>query len=187
MKIAIIGGIGSGKSAVVHTISGLGYIVCDCDAIYKEICTTKEYIDKIDKYFDVVKDGIIDKKALSEIVFSDKEKLALLNSIAHPLVFDRVDKLSQKSKDNIFIEVSAFDIGMKDRFDKIIFVDCPHDKRVERILERNPSLNKDMIEKIMSSQMDIEKMKSISDYVIVNDSDMEELRKKVKAMLKDIK
>lgn len=187
MKIAIIGGIGSGKSAVVHIISGLGEVVCDCDAIYKEISTTKEYIDIIDKHFGVVKKGIIDKKALADIVFSDEEKLELLNSLAHPLVFERLDKLSEQCKGNLYIEVSAFDMSMQDRFDKFILVEAPKDTRIERIVARsNHSMDIDTIAKILQCQLSINEMQKIADYVIVNDSSKEVLKERVKAVVDSI-
>ena len=49
MKIAVIGGIGSGKSYVLNLIAGFGERVCDCDAIYKEISVTDDYVKSIAK------------------------------------------------------------------------------------------------------------------------------------------
>ena len=95
MKIAVIGGIGSGKSYVLNLIAGFGERVCDCDAIYKEISVTDDYVKSIAKVFDVVKDGVIDRKKLAETVFSDREKL--------------INNLALKLKNNCTIVTGRYD------------------------------------------------------------------------------
>lgn len=185
MKIAVIGGIGSGKSYVLNLIAGFGERVCDCDAIYKEISVTDDYVKSIAKVFDVVKDGVIDRKKLAGIVFSDREKLKLLNSVAHPLVFKKLDKIYAECKGNLYVEVSAFNKAMSDKFDKIILVYGDKEVRIERVIDRS-GYDREYIENVMREQAAIEEMKNFADYIIVNDSDKENLREKVKAVLDDI-
>ena len=76
MLIAVIGGIGSGKSTVVNMLAKRGYRVCDCDAIYRQVCEREDYIAKVGEVFDVVKEGRIDKQKLGKIVFSDNANCA---------------------------------------------------------------------------------------------------------------
>lgn len=185
MKIAVIGGIGSGKSYVLNLISGLGERVCDCDAVYREIASTDEYKARLSEYFDVVKDGEIDRKKLGAKVFADREKLALLNSLAHPLVFARLDEIYSKGEGNLYIEVSAFDKSMAKRFDKIILVDSDKELRVRRVMDRS-GYEREYIDKVMKEQSSIEEMKKKADYVIVNDCGEEELKEKVKAVIRSI-
>lgn len=185
MKIAVIGGIGSGKSYVLNLIAGFNERVCDCDAIYKEIATTQKYKSELAKYFDVVKDGVIDRQKLGQIVFSDREKLQLLNSVAHPLVFERIDRIYSEKKSNLYVEVSAFDEKMADKFDKIIFVDTDKSLRVTRISDRS-GYSKEYISKVMREQMSPENMKRLADYVIQNDCDSETLRQRVKTVIDEI-
>ena len=88
-KIAITGGIGSGKSEAIKIIKELGFPVFSCDEIYKEIIFSKEYVQRIEENFPTcVKNGIIDRKELSAIVFANREKRDLLNSLSHPLIME---------------------------------------------------------------------------------------------------
>lgn len=182
MKIAVIGGIGSGKSSVLNIIADLGERVCDCDAVYKEITLSKEYISKIDKEFGAVKDGAIDKKLLGEIVFNDKTKLKKLNELAHPMVFERLQRINDSGKGNLYIEVSAFDKDMAKKFDKIICVAGEKDLRIQRVVDRS-GYTKEHIDKIIKEQMPQEEMQKLADYVILNDGDMDNLRNKVKTIV----
>ncbi|MDE5616776.1 MAG: dephospho-CoA kinase, partial [Clostridia bacterium] len=102
MKIAVIGGIGSGKSKVISILSQFGERVCDCDEIYKQVCEMPEYIRSIDENFHTVKDGAIDKKALAATVFSDREKLSLLNSLAHPYVVKELERIYRQEAGVLF-------------------------------------------------------------------------------------
>lgn len=182
MKVAIIGGIGSGKSSVLTLLSNYGERICDCDEIYRQICEKTTYIQQIQEKFGVVKDGKIDKKSLAEIVFADKEKLKLLNSLAHPLVFEELDKIYNQSDSNLFVEVSAFDIDMKNYFDEIIFVRSDKDTRIERVKSRN-NCDADYVLSIMSKQMSDEEMESVADFVVVNDGDIQSLESQVEWIL----
>lgn len=182
MKIAVIGGIGSGKSYVINLIADLGERVCDCDAIYKEIAATQEYVNLVSEYFDAVEDGVIDRERLAKIVFSDRKKLELLNSLAHPLVFERIEQIYKNGKGNLYVEVSAYDKSMASRFDKIILVDCDKELRITRVIDRS-GYSRDYIEKVIQEQTSLEDMKEYADYVIVNDCDKENLKAKVKAVI----
>ncbi|MDE5655446.1 MAG: dephospho-CoA kinase, partial [Clostridia bacterium] len=164
MKIAVIGGIGSGKSRVIDCIKELGERACDCDAIYRDIVSQEDYIERVSKAFGVVKDGVIDKKLLAQIVFSDKAKLKELGELAHPLIFDKVHKIYEEQKSNLYIEVSAFDLSMKKYFDEIVYVKCKLDKRVERVKIRN-NLEEDYIFSIISSQLSDSEMESVADFI----------------------
>ncbi len=182
MKIAVIGGIGSGKSRVIDYIKELGERTCDCDAIYSQVLSQEDYIARVSKAFGVVKDGVIDKKALEQIVFSDKEKLKELSELAHPLIFDKVHKIYQEEDSNLYIEVSAFDLSMTKYFDEIVYVKSARGKRVERVKIRN-NYQEDYIASIMSSQLSDSEMESVADYVIVNDGTLQELYEQVEHLI----
>ena len=81
-KIAITGGIGSGKSTVIELIKDQGFPVFSCDEIYKEIIVSKEYIQKIQENFPTaVKNGLIDKQILSTRYSPNYEKAFLENGL----------------------------------------------------------------------------------------------------------
>ncbi|MDE6211541.1 MAG: dephospho-CoA kinase [Clostridia bacterium] len=182
MKIAVIGGIGSGKSRVIECLDQLGERTCDCDKIYKDILKDREYIRQVGELFGVVTDGEIDKKALAEIVFSDEAQLKKLNALAHPLVFKRVDDIYKEGEGNLYVEVSAFDESMAKYFDEIVYVKSEQCQRVERIKIRN-NFEENYILSIIAKQMSAEKMQGIADFVIVNDSTLEELYRQVEYLI----
>ena len=178
MKIAVIGGIGSGKSRVIEFLKELGENTCDCDQVYKNISAKDEYIRQVGLTFDVVKDGEIDKRALAQIVFSDETQLKKLNDLAHPLVFKKIDELYENIEGNLYIEVSAFDKSMAKYFDEVILVRSEKDKRIERVKARN-NFEEAYILSIIARQMPTEEMLDFADFVIVNDGRLDELQRQV--------
>lgn len=73
MRIAVIGGIGSGKSEVMKIAKERGFFCLSADEINAELLKTPSYIQKIATLFpSVVSNGVVDKGALAKIVFSDR-------------------------------------------------------------------------------------------------------------------
>lgn len=182
MKIAVIGGIGSGKSLVIEYLDQLGERTCDCDKIYKEILCDKEYVRQVGEAFGVVTDGVIDKKALASIVFSDERQLKKLNALAHPLVFKKVDEIYKRKQGNLYVEVSAFEESMAGYFDEIVYVKSDQSNRVLRVKTRN-NFEENYILSIISKQMSPDKMQQLADFVIVNNSSLEELFRQVEYLV----
>ena len=90
MKIAITGGIGSGKSAVAEVARRKGYCVASCDETYAKLCRSEDFLKDLRKLFpDAVKEDPprLDRKILANTVFSSDEKRAALNAFAHPRIF----------------------------------------------------------------------------------------------------
>ena len=80
LKIAVTGGIGSGKSFALQYIASLGFPVFSCDEIYKQVILSKEYIEKIQQVFpECVIENQINRKKLAEIVFSNDAQMKQLN------------------------------------------------------------------------------------------------------------
>ena len=124
-KIAITGGIGSGKSAVSDILRDKGYPVYSCDEIYKELIKSKAYIKEIEKVFPgVVKQGEIDKKSLADIVFTNEQERMRLNKIAHPLVMKTLLKrMNENESQIVFAEVPLLLEGsFENLFDQTIVV-----------------------------------------------------------------
>ena len=81
MRIAIIGGIGSGKSTVLQILKNKGYDVLSCDEVNSKLICDKEYLKRLNETFvGAVVNGKLDKKVLSSIVFNSKSELDKLNS-----------------------------------------------------------------------------------------------------------
>ena len=190
-KIAITGGIGSGKSTVIKILKEKGFPVFSCDAIYKELFTTQEYVNKVSTIFpNVVVDGKIDKKLLSGLVFKDKYKLALLNSIAHPSIMNRLfDCMAECEGDVVFAEVPLlFEIDAEVFFEEIWVISRDKDDRIRAVQNRDGASKPDVESKIAaqidySSTIGQEKLKNKKVFIIENNSTIDALKRKIEKKL----
>ena len=186
-KIAITGGIGSGKSTVAEIIARQGFSVISCDEIYKQLLQSKDFLDIISSEFDgvVTDDGKLDRKKLSTVVFSDKQKLEKLNSITHPAIMNEAFEQMQSSGIH-FCEVPLlFECGYEKYFDNVIVVLRDKDKRISDIVKRD---NKSVAEAnlLINSQFDYDNCLFEKYYVIHNDGGISDLQSAVLKIIKDI-
>ena len=183
-KIAITGGIGSGKSTVSAYIKERGYPVFSCDEIYKEVITTPAYINAIQKVFpNVIQNGEIDRKRLSEQVFTDEKKRLDLNAVAHPLIMQRLmEKMQACTSELIFAEVPLlFEGGYQNLFDQIIIVKRSVEQRIQSVCERD-GLTREQAQMRMCAQIDYDgeqmhKLEQMSNvFILQNDKDVSHLK-----------
>lgn len=175
MKVAIIGGIGSGKSAVRNILSNNGYNTIDSDEINAKMLTNNEYIKLIDNAFNgVVKGGVIDKIALKNRVFSDESQRLKLNSIAHPMI-KKILIEEMNKYDVVFVEVPLLiECGLAEYFDKIWLVKADKTVRCDRVLKRD-NISSDLFLQINSAQVDDKTREEVATDIIHNDGSLERL------------
>ncbi|MDD5326376.1 MAG: dephospho-CoA kinase [Phycisphaerae bacterium] len=174
--IGILGGVGSGKSAVAAEFAKLGCGVVDADKIAHELLDREAVIKKIVASFgEGVLDrwGRIDHSKVADIVFADADKLLVLNGIIHPLVLARVEVLIKKAKRQGRVKAVVLDmpllmeVGWAKRCDKLIFVECDERIRAERGEKAGLEGGRKYREKF---QISLDKKKSIADNTIDNNS-----------------
>ena len=187
-KIAITGGIGSGKSTVLHILGEMGYPIFSCDEIYREIIDAPEYIQKISAAFpECIKEGKIDRKLLSNIVFENCETLAKLNAIAHPLIMQRLlEKMDNCASEKVFAEVPLlFEGNYENLFDKVIVIYRNKDKRIESVVNRD-QISSGSVKKRISTQFDYDDeknknlLKNCNVIFIENEGDLPSLKNIIK-------
>lgn len=192
-KIAITGGIGSGKSTVVSILREWGYTVFSCDEIYADVIKSSAYVARVKEIFPcVVESGSINKKILSDVVFSDSKKREKLSEIAHPMIMERLEKEMNETKAPIvFAEVPLlFECGFEKRFDGILVVNRELNDRIRSIEKRNGLSEADIIKRI-AAQFDYRKLISEPIYqqdvihFLTNDDSLENLKKKLKQTIMD--
>ena len=157
-KIAITGGIGSGKSTVLLLLKNMGYPVFSCDEINKGLLQDENYVKEVGSLFPkVVQNGVIDKSALAQVVFSNEENRAKLNSIAHPTIMKTLFESMQNCGGNVsFAEVPLlFEGGYANQFDEIIIVMRSFEKRITSVSERDGTDKKSVLNR-MQAQLDYE-------------------------------
>ena len=186
--IAITGGIGSGKSKALQILAEMGYAVFSCDKIYSEVISSPSYIKKISEVFpECILDGKIERKRLSEIVFKNKEKLRLLNGIAHPLIMESLfEQMHACEKDVVFAEVPLlFEGNYENKFDGVIVLMRNKEERIHSIMLRDNISREDAINKI-SMQFDYEqgelRFKNCDAIIIENNGTPDELKLKIQSL-----
>ena len=187
-KIAITGGIGSGKSAVCRILKERGYPVFSCDEINRALLSEKSYLDGLCALFPAcVKDGKLNKAALSALVFSDKEALKTLNAYAHPRISERLRRDMEGAEKTCFAEVPLlFESGMTDLFDGIIVVLRNKEERIRAVVARD-GLTAERAEARMKQQFDYDGTLPDGCLVIENDGDEAAPREKVDEVLEALK
>lgn len=193
IKIAVTGGIGSGKSTVAEFLRSKGLPVFSCDEIYHKLIKQKDYLAAIEARFsNTTKDGKLLKEKLSQIVFTDKDALEALNSITHPLIIKELEKeMEEVQAPFVFAEVPLLFEGKFDsRFDRILVVLREKHSRIHAIMKRD-RLKETCIIARMNNQFDYDRnkealTKSRKVFLINNNDSQEALEKEVSNFLKSI-
>lgn len=184
--IAIVGGIGSGKSVVSHILRLLGYDVYDCDSNAKLLMNTSTRIQSllIDAFGSEVvsSNGEINRRRLSDIIFRDKTSLNTINGIVHPAVKEDINQRLSESKSKLYFVETALpqESGIDKMCDHIWLVDASKDVRISRVMARN-SFSQEQVEERMRKQ-DYSKLDDSKTIIITNDNHSAVLPQVVKAL-----
>ncbi len=193
VRVAVTGGIGSGKSTVLSILQEFGYSVFSCDEIYKNLIQSEDYVALIRQRFGCVKDGKIELDKLSALVFSDPKKREELNALAHPLIMkELLSSMDSAPTDVVFAEVPLLlEGGFESLFDKVLVILRDRQTRVASVVCRD-ALSEGHILARINSQLDYDcdatknTLDTIGAYTIVNDADVASLRNKLQNFLKSI-
>ncbi len=174
-KIALIGGIASGKSIVSGIMSELGAYIIDADVVAREVVAHGTDGEKklIKAFPTCVVDGAVDRRKLRELVFSDKTMLEKLNGITHPLIKKRIAALISGS-DGVSVTVMPLPFDLKN-YDVVVSVYAPPLKRINRLVLRD-NISMQTAQSMISAQWSDQKMLTSSDFVFVNDGDLTKIR-----------
>lgn len=183
MKIAVTGGIGSGKSEILKVADKLSVATVSCDEINKDLLKDESYLTLLRKEFPgAFTDGGLDKNLLSGIIYSDEKMREKLNSIAHPLIFNRI---KEDTRDPLVVEIPLMNSDVAGWFDEIIYVHTEKDRRLD-FLEKNRGMKKEDAIKIMSTQNSEEELFSFATKVIYNTESFEEFSLAAEELLKSL-
>jgi len=174
LKVGVTGGIGSGKTLVCSIISAMGYPVFNADLEARRIIDSdSNVVCSIKKIFgdSIYVNGILNRKEVAKIVFSDPFLLEKLNSIVHPAVAKHFSRwILPYSSRSLVIEEAAilFESGAYRSVDKTIVVTAPNELRIQRIKERD-GISRETILGRMNNQLPQEELIKKCDYIIEND------------------
>ena len=187
-SIAITGGIGCGKSAVGAILRDAGEIVLDADQIARRVTQSPECLQAIQAAFGAhfVQDGQLQRAALREYIFSDKERRERLNAITHPLIQQELLRL-MSSHHRVFVEIPLlFETGWQSMFQRVWLVTADRDIRLARIVARD-NIALQLAEKMIDSQMPESEKIALADVVIYNNGDRESLKMQTEEWLQSLK
>lgn len=189
--IGLTGSISTGKTQVSNYLRDRGEKVIDADLIAREVVDLGPVKEKIKEAFgnDIYKDDELDRKALGEIVFRDKEKIQVLNEIEHPEIYRIILEEIKNSKGRVFVDIPLLfesqhlneKYGLD--FDEVWLVYVNRETQVKRLIKRDRISRGYALEKI-NSQMPVEDKKIMADVIIDNSGSLEETFKQVEENLK---
>jgi dephospho-CoA kinase len=187
--IGLTGGIGSGKSTVLELFKILGVKTYSADEYSKKLVNTDPYlINLIKSSFgeNIYDKGQLNSKKLSDIVFEDKEKLKLLNSIIHPAVAKDFKLFLNSNNEDYIVKEAAiiFETKSENNYDKIILIQSPLEIRIERVINRD-NISREEVMKRINNQLDENLIIDKCDYVISNEN-KEDLEDKVLSIHHDL-
>ncbi|MDR1460607.1 MAG: dephospho-CoA kinase [Campylobacteraceae bacterium] len=190
LKIVLTGGIASGKSSVSERLKKSGFSIIDADDIAHEVLA--DNVDKIAKVFgeEYVKNSVVDRKKLGELVFADKEKKELLESILHKEIYKKIAKAAkilEELKKPYIVDIPLF-FEKEEIYeaDLTIVVYAPKEQQLVRLMKR-ASLSEREANNRLDAQMDIEIKKQKADIVVDNSKDLMHLQKETNKLIKILK
>ncbi len=190
MVIGITGGIASGKSTISLLLKKLGASIIDVDLIGREVVQKGEKAyNEIVKYFGediLLLNGEINRKKLGDMVFSDKEKLHVLNGITHPeiirRVVDKIKELKENGAHVIVIDAAIlFEMGLDKYCDSIWLIHIDKETQLNRLMERDRFVYLDAMNRI-KSQYENEDKFGLADVIINNNKPLEVIEKEIKEL-----
>ncbi len=173
LKIGLTGGIGSGKTTVAKVFEVLGIPVYYADDAAKELMYKNKQLKQqlishfgTATYFD---NGELNRKHLSSIVFADKEKLALLNSLVHPATIADAQQWFSKQTAAYVVKEAAllFESGTAEGLDYVIGVTAPFTVRIKRVMDRD-AVTAEEVKRRMANQIDEQLKMKLCDFVLHN-------------------
>lgn len=194
MIIGITGSIGTGKSTVSNYLISKGYSVVDADKISKGAYNIGSNGYKaILEVFGVEilnSNGEVDRKKIKKIVFDNSNMLQRLNMAIHPIIINEIEKeieILLESQNVVFLDAPLLiETELHKKVDKIIVVACDKNEQINRIIKRD-KITADMAISIINSQMSIDEKLKFADYIVYNNSTIENLYSQVDEIILEIK
>lgn len=188
--IGIAGGVGSGKTTVARMLGDLGCVVVHSDDLARLALRQPDVRDAIASWWGpgvLDSSGEVDRGAVARIVFARPAERKRLESLVHPWIEERRREIFDGAPPGtpaLVIDAPLlFEAGLDAECDAVIFVETDRAARLARLGETR-GWNQDELDKREDSQLGLDEKRSRSDYVIVNDGDLQALREQVGRILK---
>ena len=188
MILGITGGTGCGKTTLLQLIADQGGMVLDCDAIYHQLLSTDaQLLSQIEARFPgTVENGILQRKKLGNLVFSDSSALKDLNTITHSAVAAQVRRSLKSNPSLAAIDaIALFESGLDQLCDITVAVTAPTEDRVRRLMARD-GISEDYARRRIAAQPEESWFREKCSYVLANDGSPAQFRDKCLAFLRQL-
>ncbi|MEO6694875.1 MAG: dephospho-CoA kinase [Ignavibacteria bacterium] len=192
LVIGITGGIGSGKTLVCKMLAKRGFKVYYADMIAKNLyLTDKKIVKEIVKVYgkDILNyKGKVNLPKLKDKIFANKSNYESINKLVHPAVIKFLKKEISKSKYELVLVEAAvlFESGFHESLDYIVTIYSNKKNRINRLMIRDES-SRTEINLLMKFQLDENRKMEMSDFVIMNNKTVDDLKKQVDFLSKVLK
>ena len=186
MILGITGGTGCGKTTLLNCIAEQGGLILDCDAIYHDLLRTDPALLRaIEARFPgTVENGMLQRKKLGSLVFSDEKALSDLNAITHGTVKAEVlRRLAGKPKLAAIDAIALFEGGLAELCDVTVAVTAPEEARIQRLVVRD-GIDRDYARRRIDAQKSASWFRENCDYFLVNDGTQAQFRTACLAFLR---
>jgi len=188
-RVALTGGIASGKSTVANLFAAHGVPLIDTDVIAREVVEPGQpALTAVARAFGSVvldPDGRLDRRRLREIIFSDATARARLEAILHPAIRAAMELQSvaatQAGPYQVLVIPLLAEGGRRDHVDRVLVVDTPETVQVERLMARD-AVTREQAEASLRAQAQRATRLSIADDVVTNKGRIDDLREQVAAL-----
>lgn len=192
-RIALTGGIATGKSYVAARIKEAGVPIVDADVLSREVVAAgTPGLAAVRRRFGpdaVRRDGTMDRVRIAQIVFKDKRARLDLEAIIHPAVQKAIDEffaaLPKRTPFAVADIPLLFETNREKQFDKIVVVACPRELQLARLMERN-KLSQEDAERRLNAQLPIDQKVKKATHVIRTDGTFEDTDRQVAEVLKEL-
>ena len=188
MILGITGGTGCGKTARLTCIGSQGGLILDCDAIYHDLLRTDPaLLGAIEKRFPgTVENGVLQRKKLGKLVFSDEKALNDLNKITHSAVKAEVlRRLAHKPKLAAIDAIGLFEGGLAELCDVTVAVTAPEEDRIRRLMIRD-GIDRDYAKHRIDAQKSVEWFRERCDFCLENNGTQADFQETCLAFLRKL-
>ncbi len=182
MKIAITGGIGSGKTVICHRLEKRGIRVYDCDSAAKRLMATDPQLQlQLQQLVgqQVFVDGVLQKPVLATFLLASEANKQAVNDIVHPAVGRDFEQSGYDWLESAILFDTGFDKRL--HIDKVICVSAPLELRIERVMTRD-HISREKTLEWMNRQLSQDEVVRRSDYELI--SGREDIEEQIDKMLK---
>ena len=187
MILGITGGTGCGKTTLLELIEQAGGLVLDCDAVYRELLRSDASLLAAieDRFPGTVEQGVLQRKKLGSIVFSDAQALADLNAITHSAIKQEILRRLGAAPSLAAIDaIALFEGGLAELCDLTVAITAPEEDRVQRLMRRD-GISEEYARKRIAAQHDAQWFRQRCDHVLENLHTKESFQQKCLAFLKE--